>query len=201
MKFPKVLKNKKGAALEMAILFMVIVFCFCTLLTTMTLTARSRIKLEKVYFNLDLDEDPVPNNIAKDMMKYFDEFLVGPVITRDENNKIQLPSPIITSILNDKENSDYYAFSPESPYNYLTTIRGIYKGTLPSIYADYTEVDDKGRTVLINPASQVDYYVEEGKMICTLTLCNSSNELVTVVVAYTLNDDGTSLTKEIIQDK
>lgn len=57
MKFTKVLKDKKGAALEMAILFMVIVFCFCTLLTTMTLTARSRIKLEKVYFNLDLNED------------------------------------------------------------------------------------------------------------------------------------------------
>lgn len=198
MKFPKVLKNKKGAALEMAILFMVIVFCFCTLLTTMTLTARSRIKLEKVYFNLDLDEDPVPNDIAKDMMSYFDDFLVGRVIPRDEDNKIQFPSPILMSILNEEENSDDYAFRPESTYNYLSFIIG--DKTLPSIYADYTTLDDKGRTVLIKPDSSV-VYVGDDKMICTLTLCNSSDELVTVVVAYTLNDGRTSLTKEIIQDK
>ena len=56
-KLKKILKDKKGAALEMAIIFMLVIFCFCTLLTTMTLTSRSRIKLEKVFFDMDLRTD------------------------------------------------------------------------------------------------------------------------------------------------
>ena len=57
MKFKKILKDKKGAALEMAIFFMLVIFCFCTLLTTMTLTSRSRIKIERAFFNMDLRTD------------------------------------------------------------------------------------------------------------------------------------------------
>ena len=57
MKFKKILKDKKGAALEMAIIFMLVIFCFCTLLTTMTLTSRSRIKLERAFFNMDVRTD------------------------------------------------------------------------------------------------------------------------------------------------
>ncbi len=57
MKLNKILKDKKGAALEMAIIFMIVIFCFCTLLTTMTLTSRSRIKLEKVFFDLDVNKE------------------------------------------------------------------------------------------------------------------------------------------------
>ena len=57
MKLNKILKDKKGAALEMAIIFMLVIFCFCTLLTTMTLTSRSRIKLEKVFFDLDVNNE------------------------------------------------------------------------------------------------------------------------------------------------
>lgn len=62
MKINKILKDKKGAALEMAIIFMLVIFCFCTLLTTMTLTSRSRIKLEKVFLDLDLNTDQKVEN-------------------------------------------------------------------------------------------------------------------------------------------
>lgn len=72
MKLTKVLKDKKGAALEMAVFFMIIVFCFCTLLTTMTLTARSRIKLEKAYLNIDLNAGLTTEEIIADCISYFD---------------------------------------------------------------------------------------------------------------------------------
>ena len=72
MKLNKILKDKKGAALEMAILFMVIVFCFCTLLTTMTLTARSRIKLEEAFFNIDHSEDVAEENYLMNIERVID---------------------------------------------------------------------------------------------------------------------------------
>ena len=70
MYLKNILKDKKGAALEMAIFFMMIIFCFCTLLTTMTLTARSRIKIEKAYLNIDINADKV----VEGYLLYLDEF-------------------------------------------------------------------------------------------------------------------------------
>lgn len=70
MYLKNILKDKKGAALEMAIFFMMIIFCFCTLLTTMTLTARSRIKIEKAYLNIDLNTD----RVAEGYLLYLDDF-------------------------------------------------------------------------------------------------------------------------------
>lgn len=199
MKFTKVLKDKKGAALEMAIFFMIIVFCFCTLLTTMTLTARSRIKLEKIYFELDLDNDPIAEEIAADCLRYLDFLVLTSMY--DENHQVIFPSPIFTATLNDQTDSNY-AFNYNSPKNYLSFVAN--GQPLPDRYADYTRVDDNDpdnpKTVLIQPVSHVDY-VGDDKMRCTITLHNSSAEPVTVVVEYTLNEDGTALTKEIIQDK
>ncbi len=48
MKPRRILKNKKGIALENAILFMVIVFSFCALLTSLTLFGHYQTKLDKI---------------------------------------------------------------------------------------------------------------------------------------------------------
>ena len=83
MKLKKILKDKKGAALEMAIIFMLVIFCFCTLLTTMTLTSRSRIKLENVFFNIDYNNDMM----VEDCLVYFDYLFVA---NKDEDNNIKI---------------------------------------------------------------------------------------------------------------
>lgn len=48
MKLKQILKNKKGIALENAILFMLVVFSFCALITSVTLSGHNQIRLEKI---------------------------------------------------------------------------------------------------------------------------------------------------------
>lgn len=88
MKIKKVLKDKKGAVLEMSIFFMIIIFTFCTLLTTMTLTARSRIKIEKAYLDMDLNTDRMLENY----LFTFEQAIINKanlvVIDPDSNTKL-----------------------------------------------------------------------------------------------------------------
>ena len=70
MKFPKILKDKRGIALENAILFMIIIFALCTLLTNLTLLGHYQLKIEKVTLDraimLDqIGEDYVDSRITK----------------------------------------------------------------------------------------------------------------------------------------
>ena len=46
MKLPKILKSRRGVALENAILFMILLFSLCALLTTLTVIGHNRLKLE-----------------------------------------------------------------------------------------------------------------------------------------------------------
>lgn len=88
MKIKKLLKDKKGAVLEMSIFFMIIIFTFCTLLTTMTLTARSRIKIEKAYLDMDLNTD----RILENYLFTFEQAIINKanlvVIDPDSNTKL-----------------------------------------------------------------------------------------------------------------
>ena len=100
MKINKILKDKKGAALEMAIIFMLVIFCFCTLLTTMTLTSRSRIKLEKVFLDLDLNTDQKVENY----LSSFEQAIINSspelVVIDEEHNKKIYKFGTIDSISN-----------------------------------------------------------------------------------------------------
>lgn len=55
----KILKNKKGMALENAILFMLIIFTFCALLTSLTLYGHYQTKLEKVMMTNRVELDKI----------------------------------------------------------------------------------------------------------------------------------------------
>lgn len=55
----KILKNKKGMALENAILFMLIIFTFCALLTSLTLYGHYQTKLEKVMMTNRVELDQI----------------------------------------------------------------------------------------------------------------------------------------------
>lgn len=46
MKLPKILKSRRGVALENAILFMILLFSLCALLTTLTVIGHNRLTLE-----------------------------------------------------------------------------------------------------------------------------------------------------------
>ncbi|MBQ1195597.1 MAG: hypothetical protein IIX44_05060 [Clostridia bacterium] len=98
MKIKKVLKDKKGAVLEMSIFFMIIIFTFCTLLTTMTLTARSRIKIEKAYLDMDLNTD----RILENYLYTFEQAIINKanlvVIDPDSNTKLYKVEEPIDSI-------------------------------------------------------------------------------------------------------
>ena len=47
MKLKQILKNKRGIAIENAILFMMIIFSLCALLTSLTLIGHLQVKIEK----------------------------------------------------------------------------------------------------------------------------------------------------------
>lgn len=55
----KILKNKKGMALENAILFMLVIFTFCALLTSLTLYGHYQTGLEKVMMTNRVELDQI----------------------------------------------------------------------------------------------------------------------------------------------
>ena len=59
MKFPKILKSKRGVAIENAILFMILLFSLCALLTTLTLLGNYRLKLENNALIRDVEIDQI----------------------------------------------------------------------------------------------------------------------------------------------
>ena len=75
MKMTKFLKNKRGMALESAILFMIIIFMFCSLIMTMTLIGHHQLKIENTAILRDaaldqIGEDFVADQLAEDYENY-----------------------------------------------------------------------------------------------------------------------------------
>lgn len=75
----KILKNKKGMALENAILFMLIIFTFCALLTSLTLYGHYQTKLEKVMMTNRVELDQIGED-------YLDSLKNGTKISTDNEN-------------------------------------------------------------------------------------------------------------------
>ena len=69
MKPRRILKNKKGIALENAILFMVIVFSFCALLTSLTLFGHYQTKLDKITLTNKVALEQIGEDFLADDMK------------------------------------------------------------------------------------------------------------------------------------
>ena len=59
MKFEKILKCKRGMALENAILFMLVIFSLCALLTSLTLIGHYQVKLEKMTLLQDVEIEQI----------------------------------------------------------------------------------------------------------------------------------------------
>lgn len=62
----KRLRDKKGLAMESAVLFLVITFAFCSIIMTLALLGRSQSKIQQIYLETDLER----NQIAEDIMAY-----------------------------------------------------------------------------------------------------------------------------------
>ena len=73
----KLLKNKKGLALESAVLFMVVIFSFCFLLSTLTITGHNRAKIEKAKIENDRNLDL----LVEDYLAYVDKVIVPAAVT------------------------------------------------------------------------------------------------------------------------
>lgn len=59
MRLTKILKSKRGIALENAILFMMIIFSLCALLTSLTLLGHYQVKIEKSLLLQDVKLDQI----------------------------------------------------------------------------------------------------------------------------------------------
>ena len=59
MELIKILKSKRGMALENAILFMLIVFTLCALLTGLTLLVHYQVKIEKMTLQQDIEIEQI----------------------------------------------------------------------------------------------------------------------------------------------
>ena len=59
MKLQKILRSKKGIALEEAIVFMLIIFMLCSLLTTLALIGHYQVRLEKIMLLQDVEIDQI----------------------------------------------------------------------------------------------------------------------------------------------
>lgn len=79
MKIKQILKDKKGIALENAILFEIIIFSLCFLLTSLTLIGHYQVKIE----NLTLLNDVEIEQIGDD---YLASVKAGEALTKDYTN-------------------------------------------------------------------------------------------------------------------
>lgn len=79
MKIKQILKDKKGLALENAILFEIIIFSLCFLLTSLTLIGHYQVKIE----NLTLLNDVEIEQIGED---YLASVKAGEALTKDYTN-------------------------------------------------------------------------------------------------------------------
>lgn len=79
MKIKQILKDKKGIALENAILFEIIIFSLCFLLTSLTLIGHYQVKIE----NLTLLNDVEIEQIGED---YLASVKAGEALTKDYTN-------------------------------------------------------------------------------------------------------------------
>ena len=59
MKLTRILKSKRGMALENVILFMLIIFSLCALLTSLTLIGHYQVKIEKTTLLQDVEIDQI----------------------------------------------------------------------------------------------------------------------------------------------
>ena len=79
MRIKQILKDKKGIALENAILFEIIIFSLCFLLTSLTLIGHYQVKIE----NLTLLNDVEIEQIGDD---YLASVKAGEALTKDYTN-------------------------------------------------------------------------------------------------------------------
>ena len=77
MRLKQILKNKRGVAIENAILFMIVVFFLCTLITSVTLIGHYQVKIE----NLSLIQDVNVEQVGED-------FIAGENLDQKYNKEI-----------------------------------------------------------------------------------------------------------------
>ena len=100
----KKLKDKKGLAMESAVLFLVITFAFCSIIMTLALLGRSQSKIQQIY----LEEDRERAYIAGDFMTYIKNIEVvkpetgnpadSPQVLDGEEQPQPIPDPELTGI-------------------------------------------------------------------------------------------------------
>lgn len=81
------LKNKKGIALESAIIFMVSIFTFCFLLSSLTLLGHSQAKINNIYIENNLECDQLGEHFISYVNAVTIQQCATPVIAFDEGTK------------------------------------------------------------------------------------------------------------------
>lgn len=81
------LKNKKGIALESAIIFMVSIFTFCFLLSSLTLLGHSQAKINNIYIENNLECDQLGEQFISYVNAVTIQQCSTPVIAFDEGTK------------------------------------------------------------------------------------------------------------------
>ena len=69
MKLKKVLKSKRGIALEGAVLLMLMSFMFCTLLISLSFIGSSQVKIEKITLQNDVEIDQIGEDFLAGKLK------------------------------------------------------------------------------------------------------------------------------------
>ncbi len=196
MHLKKLLKDKKGAALEMAIIFMVTIFCFCLLVTTMTLTSRSRVKLEKAFLNIDLNTDKV----VEGYLLYLDDF----------NQKVLINGAAWdtdkTSVkISDNQLRDQCSFIASGAQTFFQIITPV-EGEEPIV-----EKFDTFESYIVGKDMYANYTVEEEKfeynlatpdqITCTVTLKkNDATKIIISVVFLRQHNPLTDVDGNILAD-
>lgn len=86
------LKSKKGAALESAILFLIIVFTFCFLITSTTLLGRYQSKLDKTKNSLEFEREQLTENFLAYVKDEKSEKTFEDYVTDNENDSYAFES-------------------------------------------------------------------------------------------------------------
>jgi len=127
----KILKSKRGIAMESAIIFIITIFSFCSLLTMLSVIGRNQLDIENILFTREVEVDQIGEHFLGDT-------LVGRLYTHaNEYNKSE-------------DGTGYYPIEDSEKYYYCvsddTKLR-VYTSANKEVLLLYVEKDENGKLV------------------------------------------------------
>ena len=136
-KAKKILKNKRGIAMESAVLFIVTIFSFCSLLTMLSVIGRNQLDIENILLTRAVEVDQIGEHFLGGKLKGM--LYDGP----NENHYPEPNANLTTGYYKIDSEKYYYCKEDENNENILR----VYTRQSGGVLLLYVEKDNSGKLV------------------------------------------------------